>query len=136
MTLPIRFEDALAQKPNNEQLLMGYANVLNSTGASREDVTRTLAFAQFTFQQPELPEMPDFVTQHIDPFTGEDDTVDIDAGTGAVLSRLPPLTIPQPEMPAMAGAGEVGEVPPPASRNSPCPCGSGRKYKRCHGAQR
>ncbi|MGH3693284.1 MAG: SEC-C metal-binding domain-containing protein [Pseudonocardiaceae bacterium] len=20
------------------------------------------------------------------------------------------------------------------SRNAPCPCGSGRKYKRCHGA--
>ena len=35
----------------------------------------------------ELPQMPDFVTQHIDPFTGEDDTADIDAGTGTVLSR-------------------------------------------------
>ena len=22
---------------------------------------------------------------------------------------------------------------PPASRNSPCPCGSGLKYKQCHG---
>jgi uncharacterized protein YecA (UPF0149 family) len=21
-----------------------------------------------------------------------------------------------------------------ASRNDPCPCGSGKKYKRCHGA--
>jgi hypothetical protein len=26
-----------------------------------------------------------------------------------------------------AGGGKVG-------RNDPCPCGSGRKYKRCHGA--
>ncbi|MDQ3762541.1 MAG: SEC-C metal-binding domain-containing protein [Actinomycetota bacterium] len=25
------------------------------------------------------------------------------------------------------GAGEPG-------RNAPCPCGSGKKYKRCHGA--
>ena len=24
--------------------------------------------------------------------------------------------------------------PPPASRNAPCPCGSGRRYKDCHGA--
>jgi hypothetical protein len=24
--------------------------------------------------------------------------------------------------------------PPPASRNSPCPCGSGKRYKDCHGA--
>jgi uncharacterized protein len=23
--------------------------------------------------------------------------------------------------------------PPPPGRNDPCPCGSGQKYKRCHG---
>ncbi len=28
-----------------------------------------------------------------------------------------------------------GQISPPKiSRNSPCPCGSGKKYKRCHGA--
>ena len=27
-------------------------------------------------------------------------------------------------------------VQPPASRNAPCPCGSGRRYKECHGALR
>ncbi len=26
-----------------------------------------------------------------------------------------------------------GEVEPPASRNDPCPCGSGERYKLCHG---
>ncbi len=31
-------------------------------------------------------------------------------------------------------AQPVGNVVAPASRNSPCPCGSGKKYKRCHGA--
>ncbi|GAA1637567.1 preprotein translocase subunit SecA [Catellatospora bangladeshensis] len=30
--------------------------------------------------------------------------------------------------------GARGAVAAPASRNSPCPCGSGKKYKRCHGA--
>ncbi len=25
------------------------------------------------------------------------------------------------------------EIVPPHSRNDPCPCGSGRKYKNCHG---
>ncbi len=25
-------------------------------------------------------------------------------------------------------------TPPPPGRNDPCPCGSGRKYKKCHGA--
>jgi preprotein translocase subunit SecA len=30
---------------------------------------------------------------------------------------------------AMADAGEVPRV----GRNDPCPCGSGKKYKSCHG---
>jgi hypothetical protein len=30
---------------------------------------------------------------------------------------------------ASGGPGAV----PPAGRNEPCPCGSGKKYKRCHG---
>jgi len=25
-------------------------------------------------------------------------------------------------------------VPPTPGRNDPCPCGSGKKYKKCHGA--
>ena len=40
-----------------------------------------------------------------------------------------PLQMPQPEYPT-----PDGEVIAPASRNAPCPCGSGRKYKHCHGA--
>jgi preprotein translocase subunit SecA len=95
----------------------------------REDVTRTLALARFTMSPQELPPMPDFLTQHIDPLSGDDDTYDIDAGTGAILSRLPPLTNAAPEY----AAGPDGTVIAPASRNAPCPCGSGRKYKHCHG---
>ena len=42
-----------------------------------------------------------------------------------------------------AGVGEFMEAPPPPApahsdgkvgRNDPCPCGSGKKYKKCHGA--
>jgi preprotein translocase subunit SecA len=36
--------------------------------------------------------------------------------------------------PRARNAQPVGTVVAPASRNSPCPCGSGKKYKRCHGA--
>jgi preprotein translocase subunit SecA len=93
----------------------------------REDVTGMLARARLTLAPGDLPPMPEFVTHHIDPFSGDDDTVDIDAGTGAILSRLPPLAMPEPDMPG-------GVVTAPASRNAPCPCGSGRKYKHCHGA--
>ncbi len=98
----------------------------------REDVTGTLARARFTMA-PELPQMPDFITHHIDPFLGEDDTIDIDAGTGAILSRLPPLTMPPSDPIDMPGGVLAGDVPVPSSRNAPCPCGSGRKYKHCHG---
>jgi preprotein translocase subunit SecA len=34
-----------------------------------------------------------------------------------------------------SAADENGVVTPgDVSRNSPCPCGSGKKFKRCHGA--
>lgn len=41
---------------------------------------------------------------------------------------------------AMRGERAEGTTPTPAARtepmvgrNDPCPCGSGKKYKRCHG---
>jgi putative PEP-CTERM system TPR-repeat lipoprotein len=37
-----RFEDVLTREPNNEQLLLAYAGVLQSTGASRDEVTSTM----------------------------------------------------------------------------------------------
>jgi preprotein translocase subunit SecA len=95
----------------------------------REEVTRTLMNAQLQLQEPSLPTLPDFITQHFDPFSGDDDTVDID---GAVrgLAAFPELNIPQPSLPQRDGGGVVEA---PISRNAPCPCGSGLKYKHCHG---
>jgi preprotein translocase subunit SecA len=97
--------------------------------AIREDVTRVLMRAQVQLEAPPMPTLPDFITQHLDPFSGDDDSADIDAATGAILSNLPPLNIPRPEMPMPDG--ELAQAP--ESRNAPCPCGSGRKYKHCHG---
>ncbi len=117
------------KKPIDEYKHEAFAMFERMLGQIREDVTRTLAFAQFSFAQPELPEVPDFVTHHIDPFTGEDDSYDIDADTGNIFSRLPPLQVGQPMIPDEL----MVEDAPPVSRNAPCPCGSGRKYKHCHG---
>jgi preprotein translocase subunit SecA len=99
----------------------------------REDVTSTLARANFTMGEPEpeyqeMPDFADFITHHIDPLSGDDDTADMDADTGTILSRLPPLQAQQPAMPLGVDTGDA-----PVSRNSPCPCGSGLKYKHCHG---
>jgi preprotein translocase subunit SecA len=98
--------------------------------AIREEVTRTLMRAQIQLETAPPPGLPDFITQHLDPFSGDDDTADIDFATGSIMSNLPPLNIPQPDLPT----GEDGELAPaPISRNALCPCGSGRKFKHCHG---
>ncbi|HZU50507.1 MAG TPA: preprotein translocase subunit SecA [Sphingomicrobium sp.] len=100
--------------------------------AIREEVTRTLMRAQFQFQPPPLPELPDFITQHLDPFSADDDSADLDAAARGIMPTLPPLlNIPQPPLPQRDASGNVVEAP--ISRNAPCPCGSGKKYKHCHG---
>ena len=124
---------AYAQKtPLNEYKQEAFALFERMLGLIREDVTRTLSHAQFRMSAPELPELPDFITSHLDPFTGEDDSGGWDANAmGLITTRLPPLSIPQPT------GEEMGEDPASwegvVSRNAPCPCGSGRKYKHCHG---
>ena len=100
----------------------------------REDVTSYLAKIQYMMRPDDYPPMPDFVTNHIDPYTFDDDPIDVEVNTGNILSRLPPLAaaaasgVPS-AMPALAD-----DVTAPESRNAPCPCGSGRKYTHCHGA--
>ena len=68
--------------------------------AIREDVTRMLMRAQVQFEEPAaMPMMaagdfalPDFITNHIDPLSGDDDSADLDA-SGNLLSRMPSWTI-------------------------------------------
>ena len=74
--------------------------------------------------------LPDFITNHIDPLSGDDDTADLDA-SGNLLSSMPPFQAPRPPLPEQVADGET--IVAPESRNAPCPCGSGRKYKHCHG---
>jgi preprotein translocase subunit SecA len=130
------------KKPIDEYKHEAFAMFERMLGSIREAVTRTLAYAQFTYDEPQsgdlpqLPELPDFITTHIDPFTGDDDSADIDASTGQIMSRLPPLQIPQPDYPQPQESGMDGDVAVEdlkVSLNAPCPCGSGRKYQHCHG---
>jgi len=126
---------AYAQKtPINEYKQEAFSLFQRMLDAIRQDVTKTIAHAQFQLQMPtDLPDLPDFITTHFDPFTGEDNSADIDAGTlGRITSQLPPMQIPRPN------ADDIGNDPADwegrVNRNAPCPCGSGRKYKHCHGA--
>jgi preprotein translocase subunit SecA len=122
---------AYAQKtPINEYKQEAFQLFQRMLDMIREEVTRTIAYAEFQLEPvPELPQLPDFITTHFDPFTGEDDGYDFDAGH--VTSAIPTLSIPRPD------GHEIGQDPAEwagnVSRNAPCPCGSGLKYKHCHG---
>jgi preprotein translocase SecA subunit len=62
------------------------------------------------------------------------------------LARLEQRSRPQPAQMTMSGGGAAAARPgqaksgapkrdaPKVGRNDPCPCGSGKKYKKCHGA--
>ena len=126
---------AYAQKtPINEYKHEAFSLFQRMLDNIREDVTRTIAYAQFQLQAPpELPELPDFITSHFDPFTGEDNTNDWDAAARGLLQpQMPPMQIPQPE--GMDLGTDPSQWEGRVNRNAPCPCGSGLKYKHCHGA--
>ena len=123
---------AYAQKtPINEYKQESFALFERMLGNIREDVTGSIARVQFRMEEPlpefDLPVLPDFITTHIDPFSGEDNSGDIDAGSLGGITT----TLPRPPI-GNAAPGEFANLD--ISRNAPCPCGSGQKYKHCHGA--
>jgi preprotein translocase subunit SecA len=86
----------------------------------RTDVVRQLMQVKIqTGPQPplEATPMPDMFASHIDPLTGENEIEQ----AGAWPDDAPV----DPNNPRSWAN---------TSRNAPCPCGSGRKYKHCHGA--
>ncbi|WP_022697248.1 preprotein translocase subunit SecA [Euryhalocaulis caribicus] len=88
----------------------------------REKVTRTLMRVRVSVEPPKAPEPPQMQAQHIDPHTGRNEMGD---GEGqASASTMPKQARLDPNNP-----DSWGKVP----RNAPCPCGSGKKYKHCHG---
>ena len=123
------FLRAYAQKtPINEYKQEAFGLFERMLEIIREDVTKILSTSELTMQPPPdmtLPELPDFLTGHIDPFTGEDDTRSTTPGALAMMGALGSGV-------AVAGADPYADLG--LSRNAQCPCGSGRKYKHCHGA--
>ena len=82
----------------------------------REAVTAQLMRVELVQEPPELEPVEEMEGHHANPFTGEDEILD-SAGRQLPHTR-------DPNNPA--SWGRVG-------RNEPCPCGSGKKYKHCHG---
>jgi preprotein translocase subunit SecA len=54
----------------------------------------------------------------------------------AAARRSPAVSPPLVGGPAGARAPMGAATVPEVGRNDPCPCGSGKKYKKCHGANR
>ena len=134
---------AYAQKtPLNEYKSEAFALFERMLVTVREDVTRMLSNAQFQMDAPPLPPLPDFITTHIDPVTGENEM------RGMGMGRLPQLDAFGSMLPvgalsaAQAATAEMGHVDPEdlaewhrsVPRNALCPCESGKKFKHCHGA--
>ncbi|OYX64995.1 MAG: preprotein translocase subunit SecA [Sphingomonadales bacterium 32-64-17] len=133
------FLRAYAQKqPINEYKQEAFGLFESMLETLREDVTRVLLTAHFRVSQPAqqaaLPDLPDFLTGHIDPLSGEDNSND---GDGS--ARFAPLFGSLASSPVAAVGPGGAETSDPykdqnVNRNAPCPCGSGSKYKHCHGA--
>ncbi|QSB44134.1 preprotein translocase subunit SecA [Altererythrobacter sp. FM1] len=131
------FLRAYAQKqPINEYKQEAFALFERLLDTLREDITSILMRSEFRFTPPPmdtLPDLPDFLTGHIEPLLGTDNSNDGDgsASRAALFGSLAGSPM------AEVSPGAPGENPwagQDISRNAPCPCGSGNKYKHCHGA--
>jgi preprotein translocase subunit SecA len=131
----------LAQRdPLNEYKQEAYELFHTLLTNLRELVTTQLSHVEVQVRQPEPPQAPDMSKLseiHIDPLTGENDAEEAEmsaalaglargaaaaAGTAAGLAEDTKLRPIDPKL--LVGI----------SRNAPCPCGSGKKFKHCHGS--
>jgi preprotein translocase subunit SecA len=132
---------AYAQKtPLNEYKSEAFALFERMLGIVREDVTRMLGNAAFQMQgsAPDAPILPGFITTHIDPITGENEagpTLSFDAfGSTLPSGMLAAAQAATADLLDDIDPETVAEWRQTVSRNAECPCGSGKKFKHCHGA--
>ncbi len=89
----------------------------------RQNVTRWIMNVEIQFEEPPAPEAGPMFEVHLDPLTGENEVE-----RGFVPDNISPeqrQALPVTSLPE--GWEDTG-------RNQPCPCGSGKKFKHCHGA--
>jgi preprotein translocase subunit SecA len=112
----------------------------------REQVTSQLSRVEIMFQEPEAqanpfgpsPGPPQMFAQHLDPVTGENEMDYAGRGTGSDGGGGPAYGYAAQ---GLSADGAVLERDPDdattwgrVGRNEPCPCGSGKKFKHCHGS--
>jgi len=84
------------------------------------------------------PPLPPVVASH--PATPTSGADDLFTGPPPRVPPIPPAPGPRGPAPAVnSSLGPIGRATaavPEVGRNDPCPCGSGKKYKKCHGVGR
>ena len=110
--------------PLNEYKTEAFSLFEKLLGDLRTNTTRWLMTVEIAYAEPEPLHTPEgLIEVHMDPLTGENVAV-----AGA---------IPEGLSPQQREALPVSVLPDGwdrTSRNGPCPCGSGKKFKQCHGS--
>ena len=112
--------------PLNEYKTEAFSLFEKLLGDLRTNTTRWLMTVEIAYAEPELPptsSLENLVEVHLDPLTGENAAV-----AGAIPDGLSPQ---QRQALPISSLPEEWER---TNRNSPCPCGSGKKFKQCHGS--
>ncbi len=118
--------------PVNEFKTEAFALFEGLLDGLRRDVTRTLMHVRLRGAEQPIPEQRPVKTveTHANPQTGENEMAAVGAGAAAAAG---PGTLR-----ARATSREIDPANPETwgrvPRNAPCPCGSGKKYKHCHGS--
>ena len=119
--------------PLNEYKSEAFELFNGLVGHLREQVTGQLMRIEVVFQQPEPDRLPPMFAQHLDPVDGRERVRD------AAGRRLRRRLRARPRGDAPSDRTRARRDPDDPSswgrvgRNEPCPCGSGKKYKHCHG---
>jgi preprotein translocase subunit SecA len=110
--------------PLNEYKAEGFELFQVLLTSLRRTVTGQLAHVEIQERPPAPPPLPEGQPHHVDATTGEDEMA-MANGDDSGAARVPAR--PKRDASNPSSWGKVG-------RNEPCPCGSGKKYKQCHGA--
>jgi len=128
--------------PLNEYKSEAFVLFENLLGRLRTDTTGQLMHIELrpAEEQPMLQpvELPEMEMHHIDATTGLDELEMADAAIAQAGRRSPgQVDRREPVATRKASGGGVDPKQPSTwgkvSRNAVCPCGSGKKYKHCHG---
>jgi preprotein translocase subunit SecA len=118
----IGFRGYAQRDPLNEYKTESFELFQTLLANLRRAVTAQLAHVEIQQRPPQPAPTSQGVPHHVDPTTGEDEMALADAS-----SAQPPAARVRRDPSKPTSWGKVG-------RNEPCPCGSGKKYKQCHGA--